>query len=515
MSAVMVSTRMVKGHVVMGLLFFPRGGSAYVSRYLSVSLSEACWEVSLVCGSLGLPGAETHARTFFAGADVHDVDYTDALHTFRAGGSAIAAPFPMQPSYEDRVDAPDVVLSSVAPGLADHLSSVWEMPFAAAGAEGADVLHLHHLTPQHDAVARRWPSVPVLAHLHGTELKLIEAIEARAEVAAALGTTLADMTEVVADGRSRSGMLDGAQAELARTTRWDRWRHGEFWAAHLRAQAAAADQLVVVSPPDRVTAIELLGVEPERISTIPNGVDIARFRPRAITPAERRASFRRWLVEDPHGWDEVGAPGTVSYREGDLDRLLGPDGDATVLIFVGRFTACKRVTVLIRAFAQARARFERPVSLVVWGGSPGEWEDEHPATVAAEVGADGIFFTGWRGHDDLPHGLAACDAFVMASADDSYPQAPLEAMAVGLPVIATQSGGFPSMINLDPARPTGWLVTPDDVDALADGLAEAVNRPAELGRRGANALAHARASLSWAGLVPKFEDAYAAAIERH
>jgi D-inositol-3-phosphate glycosyltransferase len=503
---------MAKGRVVMGLLFFPRGGSAYVARYLSGALSEAGWDVALVCGSLGLPGADTHAGTFFAGADVHDVDYTDALNVFRAGGSAIAAPLPMQPSYEDRIDAPDVVLSSVAPGLADHLSSVWEAPFATADVEGADVVHLHHLTPQHDAVARRWPSVPVLAHLHGTELRLIEAIEARAAVAAALGTTLA---EVPTDGRSCRSILSGPQAELARTTRWDQWRHGEFWAAHLRAQATAADQLVVVSPPDRDSAIELLGVEPGRISTIPNGVDIDRFRPRAITRAERRASFRRWLVEDPRGWDEGGAPGTVAYREGDLDRLLGPDGDATVLIFVGRFTASKRVPLLIRAFAQARTRFERPGSLVVWGGSPGEWEDEHPVTVASEVGVDGVFFAGWRGHDDLPHGLAACDAIVMASVGDSFPQAPLEAMAVGLPVIATQSGGFPSMINLDPARPTGWLVTPDDVDALADGLAEAVNHPAALVRRGANALAHARKSLSWTGLVSRFEDAYAAAIARH
>jgi D-inositol-3-phosphate glycosyltransferase len=511
----MVSTRTVKGHVVMGLFFYPRGGSAYVARYLSAALLEADWDVSLVCGSLDRPGSETHAATFFAGAEVHEVDYTDALNAFRAGGSAIAAPLPMQPSYEDRVDTADVVLSSVAPGRAGHLSSAWEVPFAAAGAEGADVLHLHHLTPQHDAVARRWPSVPVLAHLHGTELRLIEAIDARAVIAAALGTTLADMPELMAEGRSYRGMLDGPQAELVRTTRWDKWRHGEFWAAHLRGQAAAADHLVAVSAPVRVAAIELLGVEPDRISTIPNGVDIDRFRPRAIPKVERRASFRRWLVEDPQGWEEGGAPGTVAYREGDLDRLLGPDGDATVLICVGRFVAWKRVPLLIRAFARARARFERPGSLMVWGGSPGEWEDEHPVTVASEVGADGVFFAGWRGHDDLPLGLAACDAIVMASVDDSYPQAPLEAMAVGLPVIATQSGGFPSMINLDPARPTGWLVAPDDVDALADGLAEAVNRPAELRRRGANALAHARESLSWAGLVPQFEDAYAAAIERH
>ena len=44
-----------------------------------------------------------------------------------------------------------------------------------------------------------------------------------------------------------------------------------------------------------------------------------------------------------------------------------------VLLYVGRFTSVKRVPVLIRAFAQARARFERPASLVVWGGSPGEF----------------------------------------------------------------------------------------------------------------------------------------------
>ena len=506
---------LAKGRVAMGLLFFPRGGSAYVARYLSVALTEAGWDVSLACGSLGPPGADTNAPTFFAGTDVHDLDYTDAVNAFRDGGSAIAAHVPMHPSYEDRVDAPDVVLASVEPGLADHLSAVWEAPLAAARAEQADVAHLHHLTPQLDALARRWRSTPVLAHLHGTELMLIEAIEARAAVAAALGTTLADMPDVVADARDLDAMLDAPQRELAHTTRWDQWRHGEFWAAHLRAQAKVADQLVTVSPSDRRTAIELLGVEPERVVAIPNGVDLDRFRPRAITPAQRRASFRRWLVEDPRGSREGGAPGTVAYRDDDLDRLLGPESDATVLVYVGRFTAWKRMPLLLRAFARARGLFERPGSLVVWGGSPGEWEDAHPVTVAAEVGDDGIFFAGWRGHDDLPHALAACDALVMASVNDSYPQAPLEAMAVGLPVIATRSGGFPSMVNLDPMNPTGWLVAPDDVDALADALVEAVNRPDELRTRGANALAHAREHLSWSGLVPQFEDAYAAAIERH
>jgi glycosyltransferase involved in cell wall biosynthesis len=71
------------------------------------------------------------------------------------------------------------------------------------------------------------------------------------------------------------------------------------------------------------------------------------------------------------------------------------------------------------------------------------------------------------------------------------------------------------MVNVDPAHPSGWLVAPDDTGALAEALVEAVNTPGELRARGANALAHARANLSWSGLVPRFEDAYAAAIARH
>ena len=54
-------------------------------------------------------------------------------------------------------------------------------------------------------------------------------------------------------------------------------------------------------------------------------------------------------------------------------------------------------------------------------------------------------------------------------------------MATGLPVLATTSGGFPTMINTDASRPDGWLVPPDDVDALADALVEVVNRPDERG----------------------------------
>jgi glycosyltransferase involved in cell wall biosynthesis len=501
--------------IIMGLVFYPRGGSAYVVRYLSPALIAAGWSVSLSVGSLGVAGDETHAPTFFDGLDVHFLDYTDAARSFEAGGDAFAAPVPMHPSYEDRAGVADVVLSSVPPTLAPHLAEAWTVPLRAAGADRANVFHLHHLTPQLDAARRNWPQVPLVVHLHGTELKLIEAIDERMKLAEVLGETLATMPGTARTSFAAQRSLDEAQMEMLRTTRWDSWRHGEFWAQYLRRQVHLADHVITVSSLNRDAAIAMLGIEPGAVTAIPNGVDIERFRPRPRTPGTRRAAFRRVLVDDPRGWTESGPPGTLTYTDAALDRLLGADDAATVLAYVGRFLGFKRVPLLVRAFARARQQFTQPCSLVIWGGHPGEWEGEHPVTVAEEVGAEGIYFAGWRGHHELPEGLAVCDAIVVPSVDDPFPQVPLEAMAVGLPVIASRSGGLLSMVNLDPARPTGWLVPPDDLDALTNTLVSVVNDPTETVQRGANALAHARANLSWDGVVTRFESAYAAGTEHH
>ncbi|HEY6531650.1 MAG TPA: glycosyltransferase family 4 protein [Acidimicrobiales bacterium] len=501
--------------VVMGLLFYPRGGSAYVVRYLSPALERAGWATSLAVGSLGSAGNETSAVTFFAGLDMTALDYSEAAETFAAGGNPFTARSPMQPSYEDRAGVPDAVLASVDPVLLEHLSSAWEPVLASAGAERATVAHLHHLTPQLDAIHRRWPGLPLVVHLHGTELKLIEAIAERIAIAALLGETLMTMPSTppasLADGTS----LTPEQRRMLHDTRWDHWRHGEFWSEHLRTQAAIADHVITVSPQNRAAAIEVLDLEPEHVTAIPNGVDVQHFHPEAHTAASRRAMFRRVLVTDPQGWTSEGAPGSIAYEESDLDELLGPEGDATVLIYVGRFLAFKRVPALIRAFAAARSDFTQPASLLIWGGHPGEWEGEHPAGVAAAVDAEGIYFAGWRGHVDLPLGLAACDVLVVPSVDDPFPQVPLEAMAVGLPVLACASGGLLSMVNLDPRRPTGWLVPPDDAAALEDAIVAIVNHPEEVAERGAAALAHATSELSWDGRVPAFEAVYASAIARH
>ena len=311
--------------VIMGLLFYPRGGSAFVVRYLSPALTRAGWSVSLAVGSLGGAGDETHAPTFFDGFDVHYLDYTDAARAFAAGGDAMAAPVPMQPSYEDRAGVADVVLASVPPSRAPHLSEAWTQPFREAGADRADVFHLHHLTPQLDAVRRHWPHVPLVVHLHGTELLLIEAIETRMDLARALGATLATMPATAGATFGDDHDLDAAQRELLRTTRWDSWRHGEFWARHLREQAQLADHIITVSSLNRDTAISTLRVDPggghrhpqrRRHPTVPPEATPARNPSRGLPACARRRSARldRDRASGQRGVHRGGPGSTARYR---------------------------------------------------------------------------------------------------------------------------------------------------------------------------------------------------------
>jgi glycosyltransferase involved in cell wall biosynthesis len=84
----------------------------------------------------------------------------------------------------------------------------------------------------------------------------------------------------------------------------------------------------------------------------------------------------------------------------------------------------------------------------------------------------------------------------------------LEAMACGLPVIGTRSGGPPSFINTTPGEPDGWLVTPDDERALADAMVTAINDPKQRIERGRNAYRHARDRYSWRDVARRVTDLY-------
>jgi glycosyltransferase involved in cell wall biosynthesis len=425
------------GFVVSALFFFPRGGSAQVAHALARAMPAAGWEVALAAGSLGRAGVPTHAPTFFAGVDVQPLDYSPALEI----AGQLGAPVPFPPSYEDRPDAPDRVFAAVGDAAYERLVAAWIEVLARAGAAAADLLHLHHLTPANEAAARGFPSLPVLGQLHGTELAMLRRIEA--------------------------GAPPG-------------WHHAKEWGRRLRAWARRCTR-VVVPPGVEAEAALLLGLERARLCGLPSGVELERFLPRPLAGDERLAFWRRWLVEQPRGWDLSGRPGSIAYRDEELApfRAGGP-----VFLYVGRYTAVKRLPLLIRAHARAVERLGQPAPLVLVGGHPGEWEGEHPLATARRVGNRQVFLAGWRPHEELPQALNAADALVLPSVAEAFGLVLVEAMACGLPVIACHTHG-PAAIVTD--HRTGWLIPPDDEDALVDSLVTAANDPQQrraYGRRG-------------------------------
>ena len=161
---------------------------------------------------------------------------------------------------------------------------------------------------------------------------------------------------------------------------------------------------------------------------------------------------------------------------------------------MGRFTAVKRLGLLITAYSRAQASFAVPAPLVLLGGFPGEWEGEHPLDTIQRTGASNVFLAGWHDHDELPDIFAVSDVVVLPSVREQFGQVLVEGMACGLPAIAVAAHG-PSEIVED--GQTGWLVPPDDEDALAAALVMAVNDANERRRRGTAAYAAVRTRYGW------------------
>jgi hypothetical protein len=127
----------------LGALLLSARGSAQVARALAGALPETGWRMTLATGSLGGPGASTHAASFYSGMDISAVDYSPALQF----SDPLAAAVPFQPSYEDRPAGPDRIFATVDDAAYERLVSAWAEALARAGAAEADLLHLHHLTP--------------------------------------------------------------------------------------------------------------------------------------------------------------------------------------------------------------------------------------------------------------------------------------------------------------------------------------------------------------------------------
>jgi glycosyltransferase involved in cell wall biosynthesis len=142
-------------------------------------------------------------------------------------------------------------------------------------------------------------------------------------------------------------------------------------------------------------------------------------------------------------------------------------GPATLLIGgAGHLAPRKGFDLLLRAFAAADVGDAR---VVIAGGGDHLTELER---IAGEMGiTERVRFLGHR--DDGPDVIAGCDLFVVPSRNEGMANVMLEAMAAGVPVIATGISGVRGALEAEPGgAPAGWIVPADDAGALAAALAE-------------------------------------------
>lgn len=222
------------------------------------------------------------------------------------------------------------------------------------------------------------------------------------------------------------------------------------------------------------------GFAPDRISSVPTGVDLQRFDPVTVTPASLHADY--------------GLPAEA--------RLIG---------VLAMLRAMKGHAVLIEALPGILV--EHPdVCVLFFGEAPAE--SPLPAQYARRADELGIAqrlrFCGYR--DDVPPVLAALDCVVQPSIrDEGVPQSITQALAMQRPVVATDIGATGEVVRNEE---TGLLVPPNDVVALADAVNRVLAHPDEAEKRARAGRELIEREYSAARMAERMEAVYAHVLGR-
>jgi glycosyltransferase involved in cell wall biosynthesis len=167
-----------------------------------------------------------------------------------------------------------------------------------------------------------------------------------------------------------------------------------------------------------------------------------------------------------HGRPTFAIPNAVSsvfFDEGERPAI--PQASPR-LVFVGVLAPLKRPADLLQAHAALRRKFPTLVTFLV-GPSEDAGYTRRLTRLVAEQRIEGVRFTGLLSHDKLVPLLRGATALVLPSAQENAPMAIAEAMALGVPVVATSVGGVPEMVTHDV---TGQLYQTGDVRGLIERL---------------------------------------------
>lgn len=202
-----------------------------------------------------------------------------------------------------------------------------------------------------------------------------------------------------------------------------------------------ADHLVVSSRREKVQMVWTYGVPAAKLSVIPCGVDPSLFRPRNAREAQA----------------ELGLP------------------DKRYILFVGRIDPVKGIDTLLRAIQRVKKTGDafRDVHLLIVGG-----DLDHTGAAESEIGKlqrlaetlgikEMVTFLGAQRQDRLPSFYSAAEMCILPSRYESFGMVALEAMACGVPVIASKVGGLATFIQNETS---GILIPEGDVVSLAEKI---------------------------------------------
>jgi len=194
-----------------------------------------------------------------------------------------------------------------------------------------------------------------------------------------------------------------------------------------------AKKVILISPTHKVAA-ELLGISRKSV-IIPNGVEFERFH---------------------------NAPRDVTFK-----RKIGIPDDHTVILYVGRLNRIKGLSYVIKSLhVLVNTHRCKRVCLLLVGPDEGMLSD-----ILSYANRHGIrrniVYLGVVSEDVLPRIYKIADVFVLPSLQEGLPSTVLEAMAAGVPIVATNVGGVPYLIK---SKVTGMLVSPRSVSSIVKAI---------------------------------------------
>ena len=236
-----------------------------------------------------------------------------------------------------------------------------------------------------------------------------------------------------------------------------------------RLSDRVTDHLICLTQGELGDYIDLRVTRPEKASVIHSGVDIQQFQqPEAA------------LVTTRH--------------------ILGIDDRALVVGTVGWLLPIKAPEVLLEAMGHVW-RHQTNIVLIYVG--KGDLDGPLKAAVRRMRATERVRFLGWR--QDVPDVMHAFDIFVLPSRNEGMGRAAVEALAAGLPVIASRTGGLPDLVS---DGLNGLLVPPGDAKALSRAILELCDdldlrrRMGEHGGSGPKHLVFSGWSISWMHSTP-------------